>query len=516
MKQCSFDEVDKLHEELTQKLDESKIILKFLKKKIALEAEYATQVRHLCKSQPNLGSSGAGGCFSTLVGLVCDQASTTLSNLATLSIDAVSPLRAALLQLKGSVGETYTEGKKVQHERKKVFDNYKKAKYTYESISQESSLDRSITLAENDYKSHVTIVNNNQSSYFQDQLPRIIQQFETFETLRASRTGDVIQRFVTCLSDTATRCNEVLKAASEKMNKPALSSSADVDKYKSFCEQFTQTPSDVQFGQEQSLDKSEILSPSSLKSKFLKHGKSASAKWRNSFSALTSPHRESKKLKRQSMPLKSSAGAFGTPLHLLLEHQKNTYPKLDIPYVEYYLINHFKKIGGMHTENIFRVPGMTVEVQNIKAELEAGSFTEDLLSCSVHSTASAITTWLRELPSPLIPYYMHSHCLGYKTHEELLRIFYGLPTAHCNTLVYLLSFISDLSKTENQVKTHMDADNLAMVFTPSVLRSQNPSDCLTLIEKERLFVLSAIEAADMLKDTFPLSLQLQPENQTQT
>jgi hypothetical protein len=49
------DEVDKLHDELLQHVDVSKNILRFLEKRVALEEEYATQVRQLCKSQPSLG-----------------------------------------------------------------------------------------------------------------------------------------------------------------------------------------------------------------------------------------------------------------------------------------------------------------------------------------------------------------------------------------------------------------------------------------------------------------------------
>jgi hypothetical protein len=513
MKPYAFDEVDKLHDELVHHVEASKLVLKFLEKKIALEEEYATQVRQLCKAQPSLGgSSGTSGCFSVLVSLICDQASTTLNNLAALSIDAISPLKAALLQLKGDVNELYSEGKKLQHERKKAFDNYKKAKCVYESVIQDSPADKT-TAAENDYKFHITFVNRNQSSFFHDQLPTIISQFQAAETLRATRTHEGIQKCLSYMSDSFTKTNELLKMSNDKLNKPPYSVSNEIDKFRKFCEEYTQPPSDVQFGDEnKEAEKADFLSPG-LRT-ILKHGKSASAKWRNSFTSLTSPNRDTKKVKRQSMPARTATCIFGTPLHILLEHQKKTYPKLDIPYVAYYLVNHIKKIGGMQTENVFRVPGMTVEVQNIKAALEAGEFSEDLLFSSVHSAASAFTMWLRELPSPLIPFYMHPHCLGYKTNEELLHIFYGLPSAHCNMLVFLLSFIADLAKPENYAQTHMSADNLSMVFTPSILRSQSSADVLTNIEKERQFVKSAIDASDMLGQTFSIRLQVHNPDQS--
>jgi len=492
-------------------VDTSKQILKFLEKKLALEEEYANQVRQLCKSQSSMSSSGTAGCFSVLVTLICDQASSTLNNLAALTIDAISPLKAALLQLKSDINEAYTEGKKLQHDRKRAYDSYKKAKYVYESVIHDSQMEKT-TAAENDYKFHITVVNKSQYTYFHDQLPSIIHQFQAAETLRANKTHDGILKFILHMSDSLAKSHEALKVSNDRLSKHSYSASTDIEKYRKVCDEYTQPPSEVHFGQETSDPaKPDFLSPS-LRS-ILKHGKNASAKWRNSFSVLTSPIRDTKKVKRQSMPSKASVTLFGTPLHILLEHQKKTYPKLDIPYVAHYLVNHFKKIGGMQTENVFRVPGMTMEVQNIKMALEAGEFTEDLLFSSVHPTASAFTMWLRELPSPLIPYYMHSHCLGSKTQEELLRIFYGLPSAHCNMLVYLISFIADLAKTENKVKTHMDADNLSMVFTPSILRSQNSADVLLNIEKERLFVKSAIDAADMLAQTFPVKLQVQYPDQ---
>jgi len=506
MKPTTFDEVDKLHDELVQRVESSKLILKFLEKKIALEEEYATQVRQLCKSQPNLGSSGTAGCFSVLVSMICEQASSTLSNLATLTFDSICPLKAALLQLKADVNETYTEGKRLQHERKKAFDNYKKAKYVYESTIQDSPQLEKTTAAENDYKSHITFVNKNKSTFFHDQLPAIIGQFQASESLRVAKTHEGIIKFMHFMSNSLIKTHDSLKVSHDKLCKPINSVSQDVDKYRKFCEELTQPPTDIIFGESRDTERRDFLSPN-IRS-ILKHGKQASAKWRNSISVLTSPNRESKKMKRQSMPVKTSVSQFGTPLHLLLEHQKKAYPKLDVPYIAYYLVNHFKKIGGMLTENVFRVPGMTVEVQNIKATLDAGEFKDELLFCSVHSTASAFTMWLRELPSPLIPYYMHTQCLGAKTREELIRIFHSLPTAHCSMLVYLLTFIAELAKTENQVKTHMNDDNLAMVFTPSILRSQSSADVLMNIEKERQFVKSAIDAVDMLAQTFPISLEI--------
>lgn len=54
------------------------------------------------------------------------------------------------------------------------------------------------------------------------------------------------------------------------------------------------------------------------------------------------------------MPSKPAVSMFGTPLHQLLENQKKEYPKLDIPYVAYYLINHFKKIGGIPFYTFFQ------------------------------------------------------------------------------------------------------------------------------------------------------------------
>lgn len=120
--------------------------------------------------------------------------------------------------------------------------------------------------------------------------------------------------------------------------------------------------------------------------------------------------------------LPKSAQQYGSALHQLLDAQKSTYPNLDVPYIAWYLVNHIKKLGGIyiskeiaccsnemlgfHTESIFRVPGSVMEIQSIKSVIETSGFTEELRSCSVHSTAGAFTLWLRSLPSPIVPYFM--------------------------------------------------------------------------------------------------------------
>lgn len=72
-----------------------------------------------------------------------------------------------------------------------------------------------------------------------------------------------------------------------------------------------------------------------------------------------------------------------------------------------------------------------MEVQGIKAALENGEFTEDLLFSSVHATASAFTMWLRELPSPLIPYYMQYPRYYYRYNNENFFLYFYIFFFDC-------------------------------------------------------------------------------------
>ncbi len=72
-----------------------------------------------------------------------------------------------------------------------------------------------------------------------------------------------------------------------------------------------------------------------------------------------------------------------------------------VPAVLYILTALVRQLGGFDTEGIFRVPGIAGEIQALKKQLDDG--TDQVQSTNVHSPASLLKLWLRELPEPLIP-----------------------------------------------------------------------------------------------------------------
>jgi len=81
--------------------------LRFLEKRAALEEEYASQVRQLCKSQANLGTSGSAAAFNEVVALTSESASTTLSQLSKFEADVINPFKATITQLKNEIQEVF-------------------------------------------------------------------------------------------------------------------------------------------------------------------------------------------------------------------------------------------------------------------------------------------------------------------------------------------------------------------------------------------------------------------------
>ncbi len=70
----------------------------------------------------------------------------------------------------------------------------------------------------------------------------------------------------------------------------------------------------------------------------------------------------------------------------------------------------------------------------------------------------------------------------------------------------------ELLQDDNIIKTRMDEENIARVFTPSLMRCSTLSNTSLLdnIEKEKNFIKFLISSCDLLLDRFKFSMPFSP------
>jgi len=95
-----------------------------------------------------------------------------------------------------------------------------------------------------------------------------------------------------------------------------------------------------------------------------------------------------------------SPSIFGEDLPGVMKMQKES--DGDIPKVLPFLSEAIIKLGGQKAEGIFRVPGDTEMVTELKLRLEKGNYSLEGIKDPM-VPASLFKLWLRELTDPLIP-----------------------------------------------------------------------------------------------------------------
>ncbi|XP_042688632.1 rho GTPase-activating protein 32-like, partial [Centrocercus urophasianus] len=127
-------------------------------------------------------------------------------------------------------------------------------------------------------------------------------------------------------------------------------------------------------------------------------------------------------------------------------------------------------------QGIYRLSGVASNVQRLRQEFESEQVPE-LTVRDVHSASSLCKMYFRELPTPLLTdqlYDKFSDAVGATTEEERLvrmrDVIQQLPAPHYRTLAYLMRHLACLAA--NSSVTNMHAKNLAIVWAPNLLRSQ--------------------------------------------
>ncbi|XP_063718960.1 rho GTPase-activating protein 21-like [Symsagittifera roscoffensis] len=133
-------------------------------------------------------------------------------------------------------------------------------------------------------------------------------------------------------------------------------------------------------------------------------------------------------------------------------------------------------LGGLHLTGIYRVPGNSIHINSLLGQINPSLSHLDLSNADVHTTASALKTFLRRLPEPLITNDWYSSLIvanrkrdDSERLEQIKMVINQLPIHNFETLKYLMRHLDKIAQHSEENK--MDVTNLATVFGPTLLRS---------------------------------------------
>ncbi|XP_065906715.1 rho GTPase-activating protein 24-like isoform X2 [Dysidea avara] len=171
----------------------------------------------------------------------------------------------------------------------------------------------------------------------------------------------------------------------------------------------------------------------------------------------------------------------------------------------------YVKEKGLKEVGIFRLPGSTIRVNELKELFNEGHQIEfpTHVGEDVHTVASLLKLYLRELPEPVVDHYNYRKIIdatkaydidsvnGLTVLKETLEL---LPRPNYNLLKYISRFLYDVQQHSDVNK--MISSNLGTVFGPNLLRpeSDNPHELVACSNLLTRFVVIMIEAN---KDLFP-------------
>ncbi|KAM5320926.1 rho GTPase-activating protein 22 isoform 2-T2 [Glossophaga mutica] len=173
----------------------------------------------------------------------------------------------------------------------------------------------------------------------------------------------------------------------------------------------------------------------------------------------------------------AAPGVFGQRLEDTVHYERKYGPRLAPMLVEQCV--DFIRERGLTEEGLFRMPGQANLVRDLQDSFDCGEKPLFDSTTDVHTVASLLKLYLRELPEPVVPFARYEDflsCAQLLTKDEgegtleLARKVSTLPLANYNLLRYICKFLDEVQSHSNVNK--MSVQNLATVFGPNILRPQ--------------------------------------------
>ncbi|KAG7477108.1 hypothetical protein MATL_G00090650 [Megalops atlanticus] len=168
-------------------------------------------------------------------------------------------------------------------------------------------------------------------------------------------------------------------------------------------------------------------------------------------------------------------GIFGQKLEETVRYERRFGNKLAPMLVEQCV--DFIRQWGLREEGLFRLPGQANLVKELQDAFDCGEKPAFDCNTDVHTVASLLKLYLRELPEPVIPFAKYEEFLSCtkllsKDEEagmkELRKQVESLPPVNYNLLKYICRFLDEVQSYSGVNK--MSVQNLATVFGPNILR----------------------------------------------
>ncbi|XP_078532415.1 rho GTPase-activating protein 24 isoform X1 [Lissotriton helveticus] len=179
-------------------------------------------------------------------------------------------------------------------------------------------------------------------------------------------------------------------------------------------------------------------------------------------------------------------GIFGQKLEETVRFEKRYGNRLAPLLVEQCV--DFIRQRGLKEEGLFRLPGQANLVKELQDAFDCGEKPSFDSNTDVHTVASLLKLYLRELPEPVIPFAKYEDFLSCaqllsKEEEtgvkEFVKQVKSIPAVNYNLLKYICRFLDEVQSYSGVNK--MSVQNLATVFGPNILRPK-VEDPLTIME----------------------------------
>ncbi|XP_067377270.1 rho GTPase-activating protein 22 isoform X1 [Channa argus] len=180
-------------------------------------------------------------------------------------------------------------------------------------------------------------------------------------------------------------------------------------------------------------------------------------------------------------------GVFGQHLEETMLYEAQCGPQLTVPVLVEQCVC-FIREHGLKEEGLFRAPGQTNHVRELQSAFDRGEKPVFDSTTDVHTVASLLKLYIRELPEPIIPFSKYTQflsCAQLLTKDkemgvtELSKQVKSLPQVNYNLLKYICKFLDEVQSHSSENK--MSVQNLATVFGPNILRPR-VEDPVTMME----------------------------------
>ncbi|XP_041865915.1 rho GTPase-activating protein 22 isoform X2 [Melanotaenia boesemani] len=180
-------------------------------------------------------------------------------------------------------------------------------------------------------------------------------------------------------------------------------------------------------------------------------------------------------------------GVFGQHLEETMSYEAQCNPQRTVPVLVEQCAC-FIREHGLKEEGLFRAPGQTNHVRELQDAFDRGEKPVFDSSTDVHTVASLLKLYIRELPEPIVPFSKYTQflsCAQLLTKDkemaitELSKQVKSLPQVNYNLLKYICKFLDEVQWHSSDNK--MSVQNLATVFGPNILRPR-VEDPVTMME----------------------------------